>query len=108
MHRTQKKITNCTPAKKTLPVTPNANLHDEDTILLTASIDVLEKRVLELEDVLEVTRNANSLLGQEVDNLQQYQRCTCIIFDGITPVKDELEEKIIAKEKNFFDKNFRF
>ena len=35
---------------------------------------MLEKRVLELEGVLEVTRNANSLLEQEVDNLQQYQR----------------------------------
>ena len=29
---------------------------------------MLEKRVLELEGVLEVTRNANSLLKQEVDN----------------------------------------
>ena len=34
----------------------------------------LKKRVLELEGVLEVTRNANSLLEQKVDNLLQYQR----------------------------------
>ena len=52
---------------------------------------MLEKRVLELEGVLEVTRNANSLLEQEVDNLQQYQRRACIIVDDITPVKDETE-----------------
>ena len=35
-------------------------------------MDMLEKQVLELEGVLEVARNANSLLKQEVDNLQQY------------------------------------
>ena len=95
MHTTQKKKKNTesTPAKKTPPVTPNANIHNKDTIKsLTARIDMLEKRVLELEGVLEVTRNANSLLEQEVDNLQQYQRHACIIVDGITPVKDETEE----------------
>ena len=57
-----KKNTESTPAKKTPPppVTPNANPHNEDTIKsLTARIDMLEKRVLELEGVLEVTRNAN-------------------------------------------------
>ena len=35
---------------------------------------MLEKRVLELEGVMELTRNANSLLEQKVDNLLQYQR----------------------------------
>ena len=50
---------------------------------------MLERRVLELEGVVEVTRNANSFLEQEVDNLQQYQRRACIIVDGITSVKDE-------------------
>ena len=104
-----KKNTDSTPAKKTTPVTPNANLHDEDTIKsLTARIDILEKRVLELEGVLEVTRNANSLLEQEVDNLQQYQRRACIIVDGITPVKDETEEQITAKTKNVLIKNLGF
>ena len=109
MHTTtKKKNTDSTPAKKT-PVTPNANPYNEDTIKsLTARIDMLEKRVLELEGVLEVTRNANSLLEQEVDNLQQYQRRTCIIVDGITPVKDETEEQITAKTKNFLIKNLGF
>ena len=106
-----KKNTESTPAKKTPPppVTPNANPHNEDTIKsLTARIDMLEKRVLELEGVLEVTRNANSLLEQEVDNLQQYQRRACIIVDGIAPVKDETEEQITAKTKNFLIKNLGF
>ena len=105
----KKKNTDSTPAKKTPPVTPNANPHNEDTIKsLTARIDMLEKRVLELEGVLEVTRNANSLLEQEVDNLQQYQRHACIIVDGIAPVKDETEEQITAKTKNFLIKNLGF
>ena len=75
---------------------------------LTARIDIPEKKVLELEGVLEVTRNANSLLEQEVDNLQQYQRRTCIIVDGITPVKDGTKEQITSKTKNFFIKNLGF
>ena len=69
---------------------------------------MLEKRLLELEGVLEVTRNANSLLEQEVDNLQQYLRHACIIVDGIKPVKDETEEQITAKTKNFLIKNLGF
>ena len=110
MHTTtQKKNTDSIPAKTTPPVTPNANPHNEDTMTsLTARIDMLENRVLELEGVLEVTRNANSLLEQEVDNLQQYQRRACIIVDGITPVKDEMEEQITAKTKNFLIKNLGF
>ena len=113
MHTIQtKKTTDSTPAKKTPPVTPSASPHNEDTIKsLTARIDMLEKRVLELEGVLEVTRNANSLLEHEVDNLQQQsnnQRHACIIVDSITPVKDETEEQITAKTKNFLIKNLGF
>ena len=93
MHTTKKKNTDSTPAKRKPPVTPNANPYNEDIIKsLTARIDMLSKRELELEGVLEVARNANSFLEQEVDNLQQYQRHACIIVDGITPVKDETEE----------------
>ena len=66
------------------------------------------KASIELEGVLVVTRNANSLLEQEVDNLQQYQRRTCIIVDSITPVKDETEEQITKKTKNFLIKNLGF
>ena len=69
---------------------------------------MFEKRVLKLEGVLEVTRNANSLLEQEVNNLQQYQRRACIIADGTTPVKDETEEQITTKTKNFLIKNVGF
>ena len=69
---------------------------------------MFEKRVLKLEGVLEVTRNANNLLEQEVNNLQQYQRRACIIADGTTPVKDETEEQITTKTKNFLIKNVGF
>ena len=44
---------------------------------------MLEKRVLELEGVLEVTRNANSLLEQEVDNLQKYQRPLALLSTAL-------------------------
>ena len=109
MYATPQKNTNSTPGKKTLPVTPNTKPHDENTIKsLTARIDMLEKRILELEGVLEVTRNANSLIEQEADNLQQYQRRACIIVDSITPVNDETEEQITAKTKNFLTKNLGF
>ena len=77
------------PVKK-IPatVTPNTKPHGEDTTKsLTARIKMLEKRVLELEGVLEVTRNTNSLLEQEVDNLQQHQRRACIIVDLHYPGK---------------------
>ena len=107
-HNSKKSI-DSTPAKKTPPVTPNTNPHDKDTIKsLTARIDMLDKTVLQLESVLEVTRNANSLLEQEVDNLQQYQCRACIIVDDITPVKDETEEQITPKTKNFLIKNLGF
>ena len=62
MHNSKKTHTDSTPAKKTPPVTPNANPHDEDTIKsLTARTDMLEMEVLELEGVQELTRNAVSL-----------------------------------------------
>ena len=57
---------------------------------------------------MEVTRNTNSLLVQEVDNRQQYQRHASIIVDSITPVKDETEEQIMTKTKNFLIKNLVF
>ena len=54
---------------------------------------------------MELTRNANNLLEQEVDNLQQYQSGACIIIDGSTPAKNETEEQIKAKAKQFLIKN---
>ena len=55
VHNSKKKKNDSTPAKKTPPVTPNTNPHDKDTInSCTARIDMLEKRLLELEGVLEV------------------------------------------------------
>ena len=64
--------------------------------------------MLEKRGVFEVTRYTNSLLEQEVDNLQQYQRCAFIIVDGTTVVKDETEEQITTKTKNFLIKNLDF
>ena len=57
---------------------------------------------------MEITRNANSRLQQEVNNLQQHQRRACIVADGITSVKGETEEQITTKTKNFFIENVGF
>ena len=65
---------------------------------------MLEKRLLESEGVLEV----DSLLEQEVDNIEQYQHRACIIVNSITPVKDQMEEQITAKTKNVLIKNLGF
>ena len=65
---------------------------------------MLEKRLLESEGVLEV----DSLLEQEVDNIEQYQHRACIIVNSITPVKDQMKEQITAKTKNVLIKNLGF
>ena len=76
-----KKSTDSTPVKKTpASVTPITKPRDEETKKsLTTRIKMLEKRVLELKDVFEVTTNANNFLKPEVNNLQQYTSCAYII-----------------------------
>ena len=95
----KKKDTDSTPAKKHhqshqsqnhMMKTQSSHSHDEDAIKsLTAKTNKLEKLVLELEGVLEVTRNGKTLLKQEFDILQEYQYHTSIIADGIALTKDE-------------------
>lgn len=54
--------------------TQSSHSHDEDAVKsLTARTNKLEKLVLELEGVLEVTMNDKTLLKQEFDILQEYQ-----------------------------------
>ena len=70
--------------------TQSSHSHDEDAVKsLTARTNKLEKLVLELEGVLEVTRNGKTLLKQEFDILQEYQYYAWIIADGIALTKDE-------------------
>ena len=53
---------------------------------LLKRIESLEDRVAELESELIVSKDANKLLSQEVDDLHQYQRRAYKILDGITPL----------------------
>ena len=54
--------------------TQSSHSHDEDaTKSLTARTNKLEKLVLELEGVLEVTMNDKTLFKQEFGILQEYQ-----------------------------------
>lgn len=54
--------------------TQSSHSHDEDAIKsLTARTNKLEKLVLELEGVLEVTMNDKTLFKQEFGILQEYQ-----------------------------------
>lgn len=110
MHTNSKSNTNSSPAQKTSPAaTPNTKSHDKDTDKsLIAKIDTLKKRELELEHALEVTRNGNSLLEKEAEDLEQYQCRTCIIVDGIIPPKNGTEEQITTKTKTLLIKKCRF
>ena len=70
--------------------TQSSHSHDEDAVKsVTARTNKLEKLVLELEGVLEVTMNDKTLLKQEFDILQEYQYYARIIADGIALTKDE-------------------
>ena len=54
--------------------TQSSHSHDEDAVKsLTARTNKLEKLVLELEGVLEVTMNDKTLFKQEFGILQEYQ-----------------------------------
>ena len=75
---------------------------------LLKRIEKLEDKVAELQSELIVTKNVNKLLSQEVDNLQHYQRRTCVILDGITPSEHETTEEITKKAKNVMIKNRNF
>ena len=54
--------------------------------ILLKRIESLEDRVAELESELIVSKDANKLLSQKVDDLHQHQRRAYKILDGITPL----------------------
>ena len=63
-------------------------------------IAALEEKVEKLKRELAVSKNTNSLLGQKIDNLHQYQRQACLRIDGIKPCKEETEDQIRAIAKS--------
>lgn len=64
---------------------------------LKDTVKNLENKVEVLESRLEVSQNANTLLSNEVDNLQQYSRRNCLIVSGI-PVKNKETEKELKEQ----------
>lgn len=55
----------------------------------------LENVNMKLESEIAVTKKVNSILEDQVDSLQQYQRRSCMIIDGIPPVKNGTKEDML-------------
>ena len=60
-----------------------------------------------LSGELNVTMRVTTLLSQEVDDLQQYQRRSCISIDGINHDEYEGVADIILKAKNMLNKHLQ-
>ena len=72
---------------------------------LLRRIEALENKVTKLESELSIAKNVNQLLSQELDDLHQYQRRSCLVIDGINPQENETTEEINQKVKNVLTKN---
>ena len=99
-------------AQSQLPVpTPSTskkkeNTNSEETIQeLLLHIKKLEKKVKSLSGELNVAKRVNTLLSQSVDELEQYQRGSCIIIDEINLNKDGSVADITSKAKNVLNKH---
>ena len=68
----------------------------------------LEKRVDNLENELVTVRHVNNILSKEVDRLQQYQRRSCIVIDGINTEQEESINRITEKARNVLIHNLKF
>ena len=70
-------------------------------------IKKLEKK-WRLSGELNITKRINTLFNQEVDDLQQYQKRSCIFIDGINHKKDESVADITSKnKKNVLNKHLQ-
>ena len=70
-------------------------------------IEALETTVVRLESSLDVSTQVNTVLTgeverchEEIDRLEQYSRRTCLVIEGINPVKNESPEDLFHKIKN--------
>ena len=59
----------------------------------------LEKTVKKLQSELYVTKNINTWLSNEVDDLQQYQRQHCIVIDRLLTSPNETSNQVTEKVK---------
>ena len=61
----------------------------------------LEKFVEKLQSDLYVTKNINTLLSNEVDDLQQYERRQCTVIDGLRSSPNGTSNKVTKKWKKY-------
>ena len=70
-------------------------------------IESLENRICHLESSLEVSIHVNKVLRgevdhlhNEVDRLEQYSRRTCLVIDGVVPVRGETNADLFQRVKD--------
>ena len=68
----------------------------------------LEKIVERLESELYVTKNVNTLLSNETDYLQQYQRRHCIVIDRLRTSPNETSNQVTKKVEKVLTENLQF
>ena len=68
----------------------------------------LEKIVERLQSELYITKNVYTLLSNEIDNLQQYQRRHCIVIDGLRTSPNETSDQVTKKVEKVPTENLQF
>ena len=68
----------------------------------------LEKTVEKLQSELYVTKNINTWLSNEIDNLQQYQRRHCIVIDRLITSPNETSDQVTEKAEKVLTGNLQF
>ena len=88
--------------KSTLTSATQTTMKSQDEIVaeLTARIANLEKTVERLQSELVITKNVNDILTNEVDDLQQYQQCQCIVIDGLQTTPNKTITQVTKKAEN--------
>ena len=101
-HNAQSRLPASTPST----LKKKQNINSEETIQeVLLRIEKLEKKVERFFGELNVIKRVNTLLSQEVDDLQQCQIISCIIIDDINHDKDESVADITPKAKNVLNKH---
>ena len=67
---------------------------------LLQRVNNLETTVAQLKEQLAVTKHVNTLLSNEVDNLQQYQRRSCVVIAGLQSSQEETPGDVYKQAEN--------
>ena len=88
--------------KSTLTSATQTTMKSQDEIVaeLTARIANLENTVERLQSELVITKNANDILTNGVDDLQQYQWRQCIVIDSLETTPNEAISQVTQKAEN--------